>query len=241
MRPNYDITHTLNGNWVWEIPVGEGRRWMDNDSVLSAVAGGWDLSGFLRIRSGETINIVSGRGTINRGGSRGLTNTVHLTGIDIQELQRRTGAFRNPDGRVTLFAPSLITEGGGGQSRYFCRTRQCWRRAPWPCRPSADPGTRSLDLGLRKSIALPLPREVRLQLRIDFFNVLNRTNFNVGSVSGIGGLGVSNRHDPNSTQFGLISSAFSARETQVGHEDHLLMNLPASDASRSCRTLQMAA
>ena len=58
----------------------------------------------------------------------------------------------------------------------------------------------------------------RLQLRIDFFNILNRnrTNFAVGSISGIGGLGVANRHDPNSTEFGLISDAFAAREIQVG-------------------------
>ena len=215
MRPNYDITHTLNGNWVWEIPVGEGRRWMDNDSVLSAVAGGWDLSGFLRIRSGETINIVSGRGTINRGGSRGLTNTVHLTGIDIQELQRRTGAFRNPNGRVTLFAPSLITEGGGGNPDIFANPGLL-EAGTLAMSPVSGPWYATLDVGLRKSITLPFSREVRLQLRIDFFNVLNRTNFNVGSVSGIGGLGVSNRHDPNSTQFGLISSAFSARQTQVG-------------------------
>ena len=215
MRPDYDITHTLNGNWVWEIPVGEGRRWMDNDSALSTVAGGWDLSGFLRIRSGETINIVSGRGTLNRGGSRALTNTVHLTGIDIQELQRRTGVFRNPDGRVTLFAPSLITEGGPGNPDIF-QNPAMLEAGTLAMSPVSGPWYATLDVGFRKSIALPLPREVRLQLRIDFFNVLNRTNFNVSSISGISGLGVSNRHNPNSPEFGLISSAFSARETQVG-------------------------
>ena len=58
----------------------------------------------------------------------------------------------------------------------------------------------------------------RAQLRFDFFNVLNRTNFNVSSQppTGLGGLGVSNRHDPNSTQFGLISSTFSPRQIQLG-------------------------
>ena len=57
-----------------------------------------------------------------------------------------------------------------------------------------------------------------LQLRIDFFNILNRnrTNFAVGSISGISGLGVTNRRDPNDAEFGLISDAFAAREIQVG-------------------------
>ena len=60
MRPWWDITHTINANWVWEIPVGEGRRWLDRRNPLSAVIGGWDLSGFVRIHSGEPINLVSG-------------------------------------------------------------------------------------------------------------------------------------------------------------------------------------
>ena len=77
-------------------------------------------------------------------------------------------------------------------------------------------GYATLDIGLRKNIPIPFSASARLQLRIDFFNILNRTNFAVGSISGIGGLGVANRHDPNSTEFGLISDAFAAREIQVG-------------------------
>ena len=217
MRPDYDITHTLNGNWVWAIPFGQGRRWMGTGGVLNPIVGGWGLSGFLRIRSGETINIISGRGTINRGGSRALTNTVHLKGINIQELQDRTGAFRNPDGSVTLFHPSLLAEGGGMDPRYF-ENPGLLEAGTLGMSPVSGPWYASLDVGLRKSFALFIAEESRLQLRFDFFNVLNRTNFNVGSQgsSGLGGLGVSNRHNPNSTRFGQISSAFSARQVQVG-------------------------
>ena len=84
--------------------------------------------------------------------------------------------------------------------------------------PVSGPWYASLDVGLRKSFALSISKESRLQLRFDFFNVLNRTNFNVDSQdnSGLGGPGVYNRHNPNSTRFGQISSAFSARQIQVG-------------------------
>ena len=112
MRPDSDITHTINANWVWEIPVGEGRRWLDDRGLLSAIVGGWGLSGFVRIRSGEVINIVSQRGTINRG-SRALVNTVHLDGIGVGDLQNRTGVYRHPDGRVSLFDDSLLAAAGG--------------------------------------------------------------------------------------------------------------------------------
>ena len=215
MRPWFDITHTLNGLWVWEIPVGEGRRWMDRRNALSAVVGGWDLSGFVRIHSGEAINLVSGRGTINRGGTRAMTNTVHLTGIGIDELQRRTGVYHLPDGGVSLFDPGLLAEGGGLDPDLF-ENPAMLEAGTLPLSPISGPWYATLDVGLRKNIPLGFSSSARLQLRIDFFNVLNRTNFNVGSISGVGGLGVHNRHDPNDTEFGLISSAFAAREMQVG-------------------------
>ena len=215
MRPWFDITHTLNALWVWELPVGEGRRWMDRRDVLSAVVGGWDLSGFVRIHSGEAINLVSGRGTINRGGTRAMTNTVHLTGIGIDELQRLTGVYRLEDGRVSLFDPSLLAEGGGLDPELF-ENPAMLEAGTLPLSPVSGPWYATLDVGLRKNIPVGFSSSARLQLRIDFFNVLNRTNFNVGSISGVGGLGVHNRHDPNDTEFGLISDAFAAREMQVG-------------------------
>ncbi len=210
MRPDYDITHTINANWVWEMPVGEGRRWMNDRGLLSAIVGGWGLSGFLRIRSGEVINIVSGRGTINRGGSRALTNTVHLDGIGIDELQARTGVYRQPGGRVTLFDDSLLTAGGAGNPDIF-RNPGLLEAGSLPMSPISGPWYATLDLGLRKNIALPAGSQ--MQIRVDAFNVLNRVNF---SVPGVSSLGVGNRQDPNSTEFGLISSAFAARQIQVG-------------------------
>ena len=203
IRPWYDITHTINALWVWEIPVGEGRRWMDRRNALSAVVGGWDLSGFVRIHSGEPINIVSGRGTINRS-SRAMSNTIHLAGIDIAELQRLTGAYRLEDGRVSLFDPGLLAEGGGLDPDLF-QNPAMLEAGSLPLSPISGPWYATLDVGLRKSIPLPLSTAARLQLRIDFFNVLNRSNFSIGS-----------HHYPNSTDFGLISSAFAAREMQVG-------------------------
>ena len=202
MRPDYDITHTLNANWVWELPVGEGRRWMNNRSLLSSIVGEWGLSGFLRIRSGEVINIVSGRGTINRG-TRAAVNTVHLDGIGVGELQNRTGVYRHPDGRVTLFDASLLTDGGGNLDIF--RNPGLLEAGTLPMSPISGPWYATVDIGLRKNIALPFSAGSRMQIRVDAFNVFNRVNFNIG-------------HDqnPNSREFGLINSTFAARQIQVG-------------------------
>ena len=103
MRPIYDITHTFNGNFIWEIPVGQGRRFLNQGGIWDALLGGWRTAGIVRIRSGETVNIISARGTINRGGTRAQANTVHLTGMTIQQLQDKTGVFRDSEGRIRLF------------------------------------------------------------------------------------------------------------------------------------------
>ncbi len=213
-RADFDITHTINANWVWELPVGEGRRWMTNRGVLSALAGGWDLSGFVRIRSGEVINIYSGRGTINRGGSRALTNTVHLRGIDIPELQRRSGVFRHEDGEVTLFHPSLYGPSGAANTDIF-QNPALLEAGTLGLGAVSGPWYATLDLGLRKNIQLGLTEALRAQLRFDFFNVLNRTNFNVSNY-GIDTLGITNLHNINATTFGQIVNTFSARQIQVG-------------------------
>ncbi len=218
LRPDYDITHTCNANFVWQIPVGHNRQILVH-RLLDPVIGGWDLSGIVRARSGETINIVSERGTINRGGSRATTNTVHLDGMTIAELQQKTGIFRGPGGRILLFDPSLIGPDGRANTQFF-RNPGLLEAGTLGLSPVSGPWYSTVDLGVRKSFRLPLTEDSLVQLRFDVFNVLNRVNFNVATqpvgARANDALGVVNRHNVNSTDFGLIDSTFSAREMQIG-------------------------
>ena len=116
---------------------------------------------------------------------------------------------------MTLFDSSLIDDGGFGNPLVF-KNPAILQAGTLGMSPVSGPWFTTLDVGLRKSIALPFTEESRLQLRVDAFNVLNHTNFNVSSTSGIPDLGVVNMHNPSTTDFGLISSAFSARTLQVG-------------------------
>ncbi len=218
LRPDYDITHTCNANFVWQIPVGHNRN-IGVHRYLDPVIGGWDLSGIVRARSGETINIVSERGTINRGGSRATTNTVHLDGLTIPELQKKTGLFQGPGGRILLFDPSLIGPDGRASTEYF-HNPGLLEAGTLGLSPVSGPWYSTVDLGVRKSFRLPLSESSLVQLRFDVFNVFNRVNFNVATqpvgARGNDQLGVVNRQNINSTDFGLIDSTFAAREMQVG-------------------------
>ncbi len=105
MRPDFDITHTFNGNFIYDLPFGRNRFFKIQDSILNAIVGGWNLSGIVRLHSGEIVNIVSQRATINRLGRSGK-NTVDMSGMTIQELQDKTGVFQDSDGRILMFDPS---------------------------------------------------------------------------------------------------------------------------------------
>jgi cell division FtsZ-interacting protein ZapD len=56
---------------------------------------------------------------------------------------------------------------------------------------------------VHKQFRLPLNEETRLELRAEFFNLFNRTNFQAAN------------SDINSAAFGNISSIFPARQIQL--------------------------
>ena len=123
-----------------------------------------------------------------------------------------TGVYRLPDGRISMFDPSLLAEGGGLRPDLF-ENPGLLEAGSLPMSPISGPWYATLDVGLRKNIPVGFSEAARLQLRIDFFNILNRTNFNV---TGASGLGITNRQDPNDPDFGLFSDTFAARAMQVG-------------------------
>ncbi|MEW5978129.1 MAG: TonB-dependent receptor [Acidobacteriota bacterium] len=215
-RPEYDITHTFNTNFLYDIPFGLNRRFLNSGGVLNGILGGWSVTGIARVRSGETINIVSQRATLNRAG-RSIVNTVHLNGLTIPELQDRTGAYRGPNG-VTLFAPSLIAESGRASEAFFTNPGLL-QAGTLALSPVSGPWYFTADLGLRKSIQLPFSETSRLEFRWDFYNIFNRANFDVGrggTSSANESLGLFNGHNINSTSFGLINDTFDPREMQFG-------------------------
>jgi len=215
MRPDFDITHTFNANFVYDMPFGSNRRFNIENKVLDAIVGGWNLSGILRLRSGEVINIVSQRATINRGGRSGK-NTVDLSGLNIQQLQDKTGVYES-EGRVYMFDPSLIAADGTASETYFTNPG-IGQVGTLALSPISGPWYFTTNLALSKRFGLPIREGSALVVTASFDNVFNRTNFNVMATPGAlpDEISVYNAQDINSTSFGLFSDTFAPREAQVG-------------------------
>ncbi|MFN0109938.1 MAG: TonB-dependent receptor [Blastocatellia bacterium] len=193
-----DITHVFKANAVYELPFGRGKRFVDRGGVMGKIAGGWSFNPIIRWQSGEPISIVSARGTLNRAG-RSAKNTA-VTSLSISDLQSKTGLFRDAQGRPVIFDPSLIGADGRASAQLF-QNPKSGTLGTLQLTPVSGPGRFDFDAGIIKRTAIT--ERVGFEFRFEAFNLMNKTNFNIGQAQNI-----------NNTAFGRITATFSPRVLQ---------------------------
>jgi hypothetical protein len=57
-----DVTNAVVLHYIYELPFGEGKRWLSEGAFRSKLVGGWKLSGVQRYQSGYPIPIVAKNG-----------------------------------------------------------------------------------------------------------------------------------------------------------------------------------
>ncbi|HEU4435466.1 MAG TPA: TonB-dependent receptor [Pyrinomonadaceae bacterium] len=199
-RLNQDVQHVLKGNFVYELPIGPGKRFWNDGGAKGKFLGGWQISGIAQFRTGRPISFISGRGTLNRAARSG-NNTPNTT-LTISELQGLTGLFHNPNtGAPLVVDPSLIGSDGRANPAFFTH--------PGPgdvghlsLTPVDGPGYWNVDTAVIKRIRFK--ERLGVELRLEAFNVFNHTNFSVPNTLNI-----------DDTDFGKINAAFDSRIIQL--------------------------
>lgn len=185
---DFDTTHQINVNWIAELPFGKGRSIGRNaGGVVDAFIGGWQLSGLARWTTGFPFTVDNGQFWATNWDEQGSGQLIAIP---------KTGAFKQPDGTVSVFAnPAAALSDfvhpfpGQSGSRNVLRGN----------------GFASWDMNLSKSWKMPFEGH-RVQFRWEVYNVPNLKRFNVlpsgatGLTNGIGDSGV-----PTLTQ---VPSAF---------------------------------
>lgn len=200
-RSSQDITHVMNANWIYELPFGTGKRFLAGGGIVDKVLGGWQIGSIINLQSGSPLSINSGRGTFNRAGRSGI-NTVILNGIGISDLKESTGEFRLPDGRVSMFNANLIDLDTGRFDSSLFEFPEAGEVGTLAMTPLSGPKFFNFDFNLIKRTHIT--EDVNVEFRADMFNVLNRTNFNIGTTQNV-----------DSTTFGIINNSFAARIIQL--------------------------
>ncbi len=201
-RTPFDLTHSFKVNGIWEVPFGKGRKFDVKNGFVDAVLGGWGVSGIMTWTSGAPFSVLSGRGTVNRGGrsgQNGATTLLNKAQLDDLLTFRQTGIgpyFVNAsaigaDGRAVAADGSAPFSGqaffnpgagelGGLQRRMF-----------------DGPNFWNTDFQVFKTFSFV--ERYTLDIRGDFFNLTNTPSFFIGD------------QNINSQTFGRITSTASGR------------------------------
>ncbi len=202
-RAPWDLTHAIKLNHYYPIPAGAGHRF--SYRPLNRILGGWGVSGFLTIQSGPPVSILSAYGTLNRSARSG-ENTVD-TNLTLGQLQNITGLFVTGNGPYFVnpanvnpvngegIAPFTSPGSFSGQVFYDPGPGTVGQLAR---RILSGPWFKNYNMAILKDI--PITERQHLQLRADFYNLLNHPNFAVGD------------QNINSVNFGQITSQLYSAE-----------------------------
>lgn len=182
----FDLRHGFKANYVWELPFGPGRKYLNGGGVLGKLLEGWESDGIIRWQSGRSFNLTCGRPTVN-----GNDSGCNLVGIDVQGFQdlikiRKAGDDAN---RGTVYwLPRDFVDNTLKAFQLVSGTPTGPHIAP-PNTPGKfgglfkfyGPSFLRSDLSLVKKTRIT--EKTNLELRAEFLNAFNNTNFLIGSAA----------------------------------------------------------
>jgi hypothetical protein len=150
---SFDVRHNMVVSYIWDIPVGRGRRLDLHSPWLHAIAGGWQFNGITTARTGTPFTPSLSFNPAQSGHAR----PDRIGDGNLSRGERSADRWFDP----TAFAAAVpFTFGNAG--RNILR----------------GPGVFNTDFGLFKRFHLDGTRHRReIQLRLEAFNVFNEPHY----------------------------------------------------------------
>ncbi|MBV8070125.1 MAG: TonB-dependent receptor [Acidobacteriaceae bacterium] len=74
-RNDFDRTHTFVQSYVYDLPLGPGKRWLQS-GVASSIVGGWRLNGVLTMMTGLPMTLTPSTNNLNMPGNTQTVNQI---------------------------------------------------------------------------------------------------------------------------------------------------------------------
>jgi hypothetical protein len=150
---NTDIRHTITSNWIYQLPFGPGRQFL-NTGAASKILGGWELSGIWTARTGRMLTIgISRSSSAVPDGNTSAQRPNIVPGVSLYPAGGSTFAqWLNP---AAFAIPANGTWGNAGRAI------------------ATGPGLVQVDFALQKETRIAEGKAV--VFRIETFNLFNRT------------------------------------------------------------------
>jgi hypothetical protein len=168
----WDATHVLNGNVVYELPIGRGKQWLNDKGAATAVLGNWELTTTALARTGFPVNVLMPSSYTAPDGASGTERPDLVPGV------------------------SLTPPGGKGVAEWINPAAFATPAGDFGTAPRdllRGPGTWQIDMGAAKFIKLT--ERMNLEFRAEFFNIFNhpqlgqpQSTFNPSNTAGFGSI-----------------------------------------------------
>jgi hypothetical protein len=190
---SFDYPQVVKLTWIYSLPLGRGQRWLGSSHLVDRFVGGWQVTASQRYGSGDPLSLSDNDAStiitpyVRPDVIAGVKQTVPLHGLDAINY--------TPDLNPNAFADPPLSPNNSFPLRVGTAPREL---------PNVrGPAHQEEDFGLLKNI--PITERVKLQVRGDFQNALNRVG----------------RGDPdtgvNDGQFGMITGPMNGpRLIQIG-------------------------
>jgi len=163
---SFDFPQVLKLTWIYELPFGHGRKWVNTAGPLDRLVSGWQVTAIQNYSSGDPLVITvqnSSPGFFSFAGVRadvvpGVPQKVPSSGLDVLNGTQ----YLNPN----AFAMPPTSSGGNGFVLRF-------GNSPGFLPRTRGPGHSGEDFGIVKNTHIT--ERVGAQFRADMFNVFNRT------------------------------------------------------------------
>jgi hypothetical protein len=154
----FDLTHVLSVNTVFQIPIGEGKRFSTSNHAVDYVLGNWQLNSIFLIRSGQPYTVIYSQDQAN-------TGNIGWAGYERANLVGNPKSGTCPNGakvgseqcafNTNAFAvPALYTYGNSGRNQF--RTAPYW----------------NVDMSIFRQFPL-WSENRRFEIRAEAFNLFN--------------------------------------------------------------------
>ena len=188
----FDLTHVLTVNTVYQLPLGEGKRFSTGSHAVDYVVGNWQMNGIFLIRSGQPYSVIDGAS------DQANTGNVGWAGYEQANLVGNPSSGSCPNGAAAGSRTCWFNTNAFAAPTFGTFGNQ---------RPDAFRQARYWNLDMSIFRQFPLWSESRrLEFRAEAFNLFNTTI-----------LGTPGNDVNNPSGLGIVTSAANtARELQFG-------------------------
>ncbi|MFL6446979.1 MAG: carboxypeptidase regulatory-like domain-containing protein [Bryobacteraceae bacterium] len=147
----FDRTHVFQMAWVYELPVGKGKQFV-NSGIASQIIGGWQLSGVHASYTGTPFNITAPGTSLNA--PNNLQTADQIAAVQFLGGVGSTGYY---------YAPTSFR--AVNEQRFGTMGRNVIR----------NPGLWNTDLSISR--VFPIKERMQLQFKTEFYNLPNTSHF----------------------------------------------------------------